>query len=344
MKGLMDKLQFLQSEIKKIAVDKQNQFQTQFLKEIEKTEVEKQSLLKLLKEDKLIENIKLNKKEKESISSIISQLEKEIEYATDDDKNILYYRTVYKDNKIDILLKKPKGYKVPPEIYEFISEVEDVQTFIKEVCTTEAEEDKYLSSLFGIVQVGGTSTYNVFAKKQLDNFKDNFVASKWWSLKLPFIKELGAHMIICVLVFFTIIIALRMGLVSENFFKIQNIDPSHFTNWFFILIGSSVGTWISFSLFTQKKTLDQLKSLRDNIPHPFYRLAIVGVIASIFYLFFITGLFNIEIGSGDTLSTKNIGEINYENMALIVGIIIGFSENTIGQKLKSRMESFTSKF
>ncbi|MHA7057372.1 hypothetical protein ACWGOQ_0009155 [Aquimarina sp. M1] len=346
MEPLKDQLQLVISKIEKLEEVNRNEIQKTFLEELTKTDIDKEKLLLFLKNDTLFETLDLVEKEAEHVQSIIRKLEtqKNIESATiTPEKHILYYRTEYENYKIEMFLKKPIGYTIPTEIFEFISAVEDIQTVIKENCKTNDEADKYLSTLYGIAEVGGTSTYNSFAKKQLEDFEDNFVASKWWSLKLPFIKELGITMFGAVLVCLILVFLLKTELIRDEFYEKMNVDKGYITNWFFVLIGSSMGTWVSFSLFKKNKTIEEIKSLRDNIPHPFYRLAIVALVSSIFYLFFITGFFNVEIGKGDLLSTKNIGLKNFENLALLVGIFIGFSENSVGQSLRKRIESFTSK-
>ncbi|MFD2562397.1 hypothetical protein [Aquimarina rubra] len=346
MEELKEKLKGVIDEIKKLEEAKRNDIQAKFLEEVNKKDIDKDELLKLLKDKKLLDTLNLTKKDTENIESLIKELEAEKNKESetiDPKKHILYYRTEYEDYKIEIFLKKPKGYTIPTEIFEFISAVEDVQTVIKENCKSNEEADKYLSTLYGIAEVGGTSTYNLFAKKQLAAFEENFVASKWWSLKLPFIRELGVTMFGAVLVCLVLVLLLKIGLIQDEFYEKMNVDEGYITNWFFVLIGSLLGTWVSFSLFKKNKTIEEIKSLRDNIPHPLYRLAIVALVSSIFYLFFITGFFNVEIGNGDLLSTKNIGTKNYENLALLVGVFIGFSENSVGQSLRKRIESFTSK-
>ena len=339
MEELKKKLVELTNKLEKLEVKKQNDIQVQFLKEISKTDLDKKGVQELLKNDLLYEKLDMTTDEKKSIDTIITQ----IESISDPGLNILYYRAKFEDHKIEMYLKKPKGYDIPVEIFEFISDVEEVQTLIKETCKNQQEADKYLVPLFGIAEVGGTSTYNIFAKKQLQLFKENFVDSKWWSLKLPFIKDLAGAMIGLVLICLVIILLIKMNIVSDDFYDKLNIDKNYLGNWFLVLMGSSMGTWISFSLLKKNKTIEEIKSLKDNIPHPFYRLAIVALVATVFYLFFITGFFNVEIGSGEILSTKLIGDKDHGNLALLIGIFIGFSESTIGHSLRKRIESFTSK-
>ncbi len=339
MQDLKKKLENYINKIKAVEVELRNKVQIQFLEETAKKEWDKNRLLDFLKMENLFENIELTEKEKKSIKTIRTEIENTINPGSD----ILYYRTELENHKIEMYLKKPKGYTIPVEIFEFIGNVEEMQTVIKETCKSQEEADKFLEPLFGIAEVGGTSTYNVFAKKQLEMFKENFVASKWWSLKLPFIKDLAVTMVSVVLICFFIIFLIKMKLVSDAFYDHLNIDKNFMVNWLLLLIGSSIGTWVSFSLFKKSKTLEEIKSLKDNIPHPFFRLAVVGLVASVFFLFFITGFFNVEIGSGEILNTKYIGKEDHGNLALLVGIFIGFSENSIGQSLRKRIESFTSK-
>ncbi|WP_378173804.1 hypothetical protein [Aquimarina sp. SS2-1] len=349
MGELQEKLRGILYKIEEQEEIKRNKIQVEFLKEIANDDFDKDKFLKLLKNTLLIDQLELGEKDIENLQFVIKELEtnganeNKNSQPIDPKKNIRYYRTEYENYRIEIFLKKPKGYTMPTEIYEFISAVEDIQTVIKENCKSNEEADKYLSTLYGIAEVGGTSTYNSFAKKQLDTFEANFVASKWWSLKLPFIKELGVTMFAAVLMCLVLVLLLKIGILQDEFYEKMNIDEGYLTNWFFVLIGSLLGTWVSFSLFKRNKTIEEIKSLRDNIPHPLYRLAIVALVSSIFYLFFITGFFNVEIGSGDLLSTKNIGTKNFENLALLVGVFIGFSENSVGQSLRKRIESFTSK-
>lgn len=354
MEDILKNLHNLIQKINQIDEKKRNQSQSQLLQEINTSQLDEQYLLSLLIEENLSDGLNMSKKDLKSLSKVIKDLRERVKTKAnqkkdinkegiDSNKNIRYYRTKYENQKIIMLLKKPEGYTIPTEIFDFMSAIEDLQVVIHQNCTTNDEIDKFLKPLSGIAEVGGTSTYNFFAKNQLEDFKKSFVASKWWSIKLPFVKELAIQMTYNILVCYVLIIILKFDWFHEILYVKLNISQSYLINWLFVLIGSFIGTWISFSLFTKNNTIEELKSIRDNIPHPFFRLSIVALVASIFYLFFITGFFNLEIGDGELLSTKNIGEKYFENFALLIGILIGFSENSIGEKLRSRIESFTSK-
>ena len=355
MSKLRDELLFITNYLDNIPLGTRNEVQLEFLAELSAETLDVSKIKKILLSIKLIENITLSEEEQKKL---ISLQQTELEKLIDEDEitsgpspsepvlvnqNILYYETKYEDQSIEIYLRKPKGFTIPVEIFEFISDVEDVQAIIKETCKTSKEIEIYLHPLYGIAEVGGTSTYNSFAKKRLEGFKNSFVRTKWWSLKLPFVKKLGITCLKVITIYLIIIIALKSDFLDSYDYDKLNIDRGFLINWFFVLMGTALGTWVSFSLFKKNKTLEEIKSLRDNIPHPVYRLALVSIVASIFYLLFITEVFNLEIGGGEVLNTKNIGSLDHGNLALLVGIFLGFGENKIGELLRTRIDTFTSR-
>lgn len=360
MSKLKEQLLFITDYLNTIPEDIRNEVQLRFLVEISADTLEISKIKVLLESEKLIENMELSEEDKKrlvklqqtDLETFVDKDEMAADASADEaianeeviaNKAILYYITKYEDQSIEIYLRKPKGYTVPVEIFEFISDVEDVQAIIKETCKTPKEIERYLTPLFGIAEVGGTSTYNSFAKKRLESFTNSFVRTKWWSLKLPFVKELGIKCLIMVIFYLIIIFALKSDFLSSYVYDKLTIDSGFLMNWFFVLMGTALGTWVSFSLFKKNKTLEEIKSLKDNIPDPVYRLALVSLVASIFYLLFITEVFNLEIGGGEVLNTKNIGNLDHGNLALLIGIFLGFGENKIGELLRTRIETFTSK-
>ena len=56
---------------------------------------------------------------------------------------------------------------------------------------------------------------------------------------------------------------------------------------------------------------------------------------------FITNFLNIKVG--DVFSTEELINKENKNLALLIGIFFGLSENTLGLKLTSRVASFISK-
>ncbi|MDT7830551.1 hypothetical protein RQM65_17920 [Pricia sp. S334] len=254
--------------------------------------------------------------------------------------NVIYFTAELNDtmDDINIRFKKPKQ-AWPSELSLFVADLDKVQNTVNEIYGGKARES-LMRSLAGIARVGGTSTFLELAILQLEQFRNELVLRKGDELKHSFLKALGIYSLV-------VIGSCLLILVLQNFrwvtFNITSmIDPVLFNNGLFILIGASIGAWLSFAIRKKEIVFSDLRILSDNKSGPLIRLIIVLLISICFYFMFLTNFVNIKIG--EFFDTSNLLNIDYRNLAFLVGVFLGLSENSIGGKLTSQIDGFISKF
>ncbi|MBV1924465.1 MAG: hypothetical protein KUG68_10615, partial [Flavobacteriaceae bacterium] len=216
----------------------------------------------------------------------------------DKSKNIIYFDVKFNEgeNDIKINLRKPDD-PVPNEIFKFITEIDKVQNTINELYSGN-ECITFLRSLSGIARVGGTSTFIELANMHLNQLKDEIVLRKGTHIKFSYLKELGIYsfsaILICFIIFYT---PYLFG------FKYPVIDSIYLNNGLFIIIGASIGTWLSFAIRKKEIAFEDLRTLNENKKSPLILLIILLLIAFCFYLMFITNFLNIKIG--DVFNTED---------------------------------------
>jgi len=328
-----------------IASDKLTKTQKTFLNLTTDSSKEKNrvEVLELFPEKDLYDNIDL------SFEVISTELEvvKTKSLGVKDDAKGFYHYDYIKENKEIKLTLDPNQESIPEEVLSLMLEIEKVQHVIKSISKEEKEEelDYYLNRLYGITKVGSLPSLTLFAKDNLESLKHDFVKAKWWSKKLPFIKKFGKSVLYLLSISLLIIFILRFNLFNIHaLLDNLNVDLYKLTNWFFILIGAATGSWLSFTVLNRDLSFEEFRTLSKNVTTPILRIGAILLVSSVFYLFFINGLINIEIGESEFLNTKYIGNEYHENFALFIGILLGISESTIGKSLYKRVDTITSKF
>lgn len=261
-------------------------------------------------------------------------------------ENILYYRVEFleENKKIEFVLKKLEK-PFPVEVHKFIHEVSSVEGTLKELYKIqktgknqqESEElDDLLDTLKGIAEVGGTSTYNALAFGQLNEFKKEVTIRKGNKLKADYLKTYGTY--ISGVSVMLLLLAFLFDWIKGNNIPLINID--YLINGMFIIIGTSIGAWLILAITKREVAFEDLRVLKENKYSPVIKLVVINLIAISFYFMFLTDLVNFQIGDFNTDFLKSPGS---KNIAFLVGLFFGLSENTIGAKLTSRVETFVTK-
>ncbi|MEP0133375.1 MAG: hypothetical protein ABJJ25_15350 [Eudoraea sp.] len=332
-----------------------NDIQKEFIDELESPTIDINKLNTLLKNDTIKENTNLKFKKKQKLSkdqwsSIIEEKEQnsetsdQLDVDTLDQKSsiipeaVIYYDIEFHDAKIDIefQMRFPEA-PVPVEIGAFIRNVHEVQEALKELYKDEKDKARltiHMESLVGIAEIGAASTLFELARQQLEQFKSEIILQKGREIKRTYLVYLGISGISVSLVCFIL-------LILPNIFNIKMDDESIFKNGIYLIIGSCIGTWLSFAVRKKELNFEDLRTLNDGFVSPMLRMIVLVLIGLSFYFMFITNFLNVAIG--ETFSTGYIGEKGYESLAFVIGIFIGLAENTIGPTLTSRIETFTSK-
>ncbi len=329
-----------------IASDKLTETQKTFLNLTTDFSKEKnrEEVLELFPDNSLYNNIDLSF---DIIETELKAIKAEFLNMDNSIKSFYSYNFMEVNKEIKLTLDANKE-NIPEEVLSLILEIEKVQHVIKSISKEKVEEeelDYYLKRLLGIAKVGSLPNFTLFAKDNLEALKHDYVKAKWWSKKLPFIKKFGKSVLYLLSISLLIIFILRFD--SFNIHALLdrlNVDLYKLTNWFFILIGAATGSWLSFTVLNRDLSFEEFRTLSKSVTNPILRIGAILLVSSVFYLFFINGLINIEIGESEFLNTKYIGNEYHENFALFIGILLGISESTIGKSLYKKVDTITSKF
>lgn len=347
MKIFSPYLERIKNLLIQITPDELTEIQKQFLNIVDENDASKEKnivkAVELFPENSLYDNIDL------SFDIIETELKKiKPEFLNIGGSNKSFYKYNLSENEKNekeiTLTLNANQENIPEEVLSLILEIEKVQHVIKSI-SKEDELDYYIKRLFGITKVGSLTNFTLFAKDNLESLKHDFVKEKWWNNKLPFILKFGESVLYLLSISLLMIFILRYNLFNVNIIlNKMNINLYKLTNWFFILIGAATGSWLSFTVLNRDLSFEEFRSLSKNVTNPILRIGAILLLSSIFYLFFINGIVNIEIGDSEFLNTKYIGNEYHENFALLIGILLGISESTIGKSLYKKVDTIISKF
>jgi len=252
-----------------------------------------------------------------------------------EDTNLVYYRVVYEEDKesIRIKLSKPSS-EVPVEIFQFIKTVEQTERAIRFLYKSEEKERlSFIASLVGLSSIGGTSTYQLLAKQQLDEMRQEIILQKGNKIKVEYIKIFGIVTGIIALLFLWYFSSYDL-FASFDYYQLM-------CNCFIAIIGANIGLIVSFAIRKREIAFEDLRILSTSKHNPIIRNFILSLIAVIMYFLLATEIVNVDIGNN--FSTKDINEKDYMGVAFVVGIFIGLAEKNIGVSLTKKAESFVSK-
>jgi len=341
----------LVSSLLSIPESQRNATQKDFLNTLKSDELENSDITALLGNLQLYEGVDRVEIDASEIANIDwEQAKKGLEATTakpqDKFENTVYYRVEFieESKKIEFYLKKLEK-PFPNEVHKFIHEVSSVESTLKELYKNQKagknqyeneELDDLLDTLQGIAEVGGTSTYNALAAGQLNDFKKEVTIRKGNKLKADYLKTYGTY--IGVLSATLLLCTFLFDWLHDYPFPLINID--YLINGMFIIIGTSIGAWLILAITKREVAFEDLRVLKENKYSPVIKLFVINLIAISFYFMFLTDLVNFQIGDFNTDYLKNPGS---KNIAFLVGLFFGLSENTIGAKLTSRVETFVTK-
>lgn len=327
-------------KLKGFEQSKLNKIQVLFLGELNQNVLDIVQLNNLIKSALLVQNtgephnkgLNLNKPDWKQVFAEINK--------TDDPNNIVYFKVLLdeKNRDIKIGLLKPKT-TMPQEFFSFTQEIGRVQNAINELFIGDAEAIKELKILEGIARVGGTSTYHLLAKNHLDQYKLELVLRKGNQLKIQYLLSYGKIVLsISVICYFIALLVTHNVPFFESYFA---IDYKYFANALFLVIGTAIGAWLCFAIKKKQVLFEDLRSLIDVKYSPRIRLAVIEAIALSFFFMFIAKFVNIEIS--EDFRTVNLSKDGYRNMAFLIGLFFGLSENTLGDSLTAKVDSFIAK-
>jgi hypothetical protein len=185
---------------------------------------------------------------------------------------------------------------------------------------------EYYQPLLSLAQAGlvGDTAQPGLAARALVTFREEVTAREAGKVKNKYMRILGKY-------------ALWLGgLPLLAGLSISHSRPGAVLGSFLLLwSGCMAGVWLSYGA---RKTLFRFEDL--NIPEedrlePWVRLIFTGLLSLAFGLLFSTGAVSVTIGK---ISTEEF--VGKTQVALLIGLILGFSEQTLPTALAARAASF----
>jgi hypothetical protein len=191
--------------------------------------------------------------------------------------------------------------------------------------------EEYRYKLFGLAQVGLEEYPSVeTAQLALTGLQNEIVRREGPRTKNTYMRRLGlwALFLAATAAIAYLVIRNNDGF-SAQLFAMKNL--------FLVWTGTMIGTWLSFGIRKPVITLADLGSLESDMVEPPLRLIFTGLIAITFGFVFMSGMVNVKIGSLDTLQLLNHGSI-----ALVIGMLLGVSEQALPGALTRRSSQFST--
>jgi len=159
----------------------------------------------------------------------------------------------------------------------------------------------------------------------LTELKNEIVVREGGRVKNKYIKRLGLNAILisCLL----LIVALILNWLAPQL--------QIYKNFFLLFFGSMVGVWLSFIARKVRFRFEDLHIPEEDRLEPFVRLCFAGIITIIFGLMFSTGF--VEAKTGGILLADFT---NNSQLALLLGMVLGFSETFLPSILASKTSAF----
>jgi hypothetical protein len=233
---------------------------------------------------------------------------------------------------------------VSEERADFKVDIDRTITVINQVLTPEGAGSKwvldrkndrrsrsdYFSALKGICHVGlehGDQSQLKLAVKSLESFREEFVANEAGTVKNKYLWRLGWRCLVMSVV-------ASLGYVYAR--SHPDIPTVYFYRNFFILVaGAGVGTWLSFALRRVIVTFLDLAALEEDRLDPSIRVLFITALTSIVGLLLWTRAVSLGIGEFTTTQFPNNGAT-----ALLIGLLLGVAERTMATAVQKRATEF----
>lgn len=221
---------------------------------------------------------------------------------------------------------------VPEEQKNLKAEIEKVLTVLRTLFPENENErfEEYFRPLLSLAQAGLVSDnpQTKISAHTLVELKNEIVVREGGRVKNKYMIRLGlnAILIACPL----LIVALILNWLAPQL--------QIFKNFSILWVGCMAGVWISFGARKAHFRFEDLHIPEEDRLEPFVRLCFAGIITIIFGLMFSTGF--VEVKTGEFLLADFT---NNSQIALLLGMVLGFSETVLPSILASKTSAFIRK-
>jgi len=218
---------------------------------------------------------------------------------------------------------------VPEEQQNLKTEIEKVLIVLRTLFPENENErfEEYFRPLLSLAQAGLVSDnpQTRLSAHTLTELKNEIVVREGGRVKNKYMKRLGLNAILigCPL----LIVALILNWLAPQLQIYKNFSLL----WF----GCMAGVWLSFGARKVCFRFEDLHIPEEDRLEPFVRLCFAGIITIIFGLMFSTGAVEVKVG-GILLADFT----NNSQIALLLGMVLGFSETVLPSILASKTSAF----
>lgn len=188
----------------------------------------------------------------------------------------------------------------------------------------------YLTALKGIATVGlasSDSTQVELGKLALAGLKDEFVTREAGFVKNAYVLRLGVW-------------ALVVAFVSAAaYFLVQQYPGSvadRYKNFFLLAAGTSIGTWLSFSLRRAVLSFSDLAVLEEDRLRPELRIAFMVALTLVIGLLFWTHAIAVTVGGFQSDLAASAPS------AVLIGALCGIAERAMASAVTKRADDFAA--
>lgn len=218
--------------------------------------------------------------------------------------------------------------QIPEEQLNLRDEVDKVLVVLRMLFPDEndARFEEYFRLLLSLAQTGlvGDGAQPKLAVRALLTLKNEIVDREAGRVKNKYMKNLGKK-------------ALWMGGPTFLVALVLNWLGAQLQlqSFLFLWSGCMAGVWLSFGARKTRLRFEDLHVLEGDRLEPVVRLIFAGLLTVIFGLLFSTGAVVVKVGALTTADfTRNL------QIALLIGMIFGFSETALPSALASQASSF----
>jgi hypothetical protein len=233
---------------------------------------------------------------------------------------------------------------VPPTQTKLRADIETTLSTLKAIFPDKNEEIRpkrmtvpqqryaaYQAELLGIAQTGlETPADPQSARQWLESLQADIVLREGPRIKNSYMTMLGVAAAILATALAIVYFVLRNNPHLSNLLHA-------YRNLFVLLIGTAIGTWLSFGLRRLRITFKDLAALEDDMMEPAMRLVFTGLIVITIAFIFATGMVNVSVGGLNSAQLLTNG-----SSALLIGLLLGVSEQALPNALTRRASQFVS--
>ena len=204
------------------------------------------------------------------------------------------------------------------------------------------DQNDYMRQLLGIAQVGllaVDSSLILFARDDLSRLRKLFTIREAGKVKNDYLNRLWK-----VSAFVATIFAASYMLCVAHETHLNWLNPDleriffNTRNFHLLAVGTSIGTWLSFSLRRSELTFDDLAVLEPDRLYPATRVVFMVGLALFVGLLLSSGAVVAGVGSVTGFDALH----KHGSWSLLIGLLAGVGERSIGTAVRRRSEDFST--